>query len=66
VESPDVSPGPSASIKKTEEFKYIYIYVYNIKGPDFPEPAAEGNIRIEYSSDYFCSPSIEAVTTYCL
>jgi hypothetical protein len=30
--------------------------------PDNPKPADEGDIQIEYSSDYLCSPSVRPVT----
>jgi hypothetical protein len=32
------------------------------KDPDDPEQAGEGDIKMEYSSDYFCHPSIVEVT----
>jgi hypothetical protein len=52
-----VSPGPSASLVETEETSE------NIKGdPGAPEPAAEGDIRMQYSSDWLCSPNIGAGT----
>jgi hypothetical protein len=41
------SPGPSASLVETGGTPEI------IEGcPDFPEPAAEGDIQVEYSYDY--------------
>ena len=44
------SPGPSECLAETAE---------NKEGdPDMPEPAAEGDIQTEYSSDYFCSSGI--------
>jgi hypothetical protein len=30
--------------------------------PHAPDPAAEGDIQMEYSSDYLCSQSMGAVT----
>jgi hypothetical protein len=58
MKTPDAqSPGPSASLVQTEEIPE------NIKGdPDAPEPTAEGDIQLEYSSDYLCSPNTGAVT----
>jgi hypothetical protein len=32
------------------------------KEPDDPEPAAEGDIQMEHSSNWLCRPSIAAVT----
>jgi hypothetical protein len=48
-------PTPSASsAMKTPE---------NIaEDPDDPGPADEGDIQMEYSSDYLCKPSIGPVT----
>ena len=31
------------------------------ENPDDPEPAAEGNIQMEYSPGWLCNPSIGAV-----
>jgi len=51
------SPGPAKSLADTAET------VESKEGdPDMPEPAAEGDIQTEYSSDYFCSSGIGAVT----
>jgi hypothetical protein len=51
VVSPEpFSPTPSISSENTEE------------NPDDREPADEGDIQMEYSSDQFYSPSIGAVT----
>jgi hypothetical protein len=32
------------------------------ENPDGPQPADEVDTQMQYSSDYSCSPSIEAVT----
>ena len=54
-------PGPSESLAGTAET------VENKDGdPDIPEPAAEGDIQMEYSSDYFCSSGTGAVTKHYL
>jgi len=33
-----------------------------VEDPDDPEPTGEGDIRMEDSSDYLCTPSIGGVT----
>ena len=51
------SLGPSESLAETAET------VEHQEGdPDLPEQAAEGDIQTEYSSDYFCSSGMEAIT----
>ena len=51
------SSGPSASQVETKETPE------NTEGdPDTPEPAHEGDIQMEYSSNWLCSQSIGAVT----
>jgi hypothetical protein len=32
------------------------------ENPNDPEQASEGDIKMEYSSDYLCHPSVEEVT----
>jgi hypothetical protein len=47
------SPDPSTSLVQTEE---------TAENTDAPEPAADGDIKLNYSSDYLCSPNIGTVT----
>jgi hypothetical protein len=47
------TPDPSASLVQTEE---------TAENIDVPEPAADGDIKLNYSSDYLCSPSIGPIT----
>jgi hypothetical protein len=54
MKTPDPqSPDPSASLVQTEEV------AENI---DAPEPAADGDIKLNYSSDYLGSPNIGTIT----
>jgi hypothetical protein len=48
MKTPDPqSPDPSALLVQTEE---------TAENTDASEPAADGDIKLNYSSDYLCSP----------
>jgi hypothetical protein len=54
MKTPDPqSLDPSVSLVQTEE---------TAENTDAPEPAAGGHIKLNYSSDYLCSPNIGMVT----
>jgi len=50
MKTPDPqSPDPSASLVQTKE---------TAENMDVPEPADDGDIKLNYSSDYLCSTNI--------
>jgi hypothetical protein len=54
MKTPDPqSLDPSTSLVQTKE---------TAENIDAPEPAADGDIKLNYSSDYLCSPNIGTVT----
>jgi len=58
-----VSPDP---VYPTPSTSAVMMTPKNIdKDPHAPEPAAEGDIQIEYSSDQLCSPLRAVTKNYC-